>query len=93
MDDFAKTPSYFEATGDNLYYHQACMSPAGQKSFLAIGVNRSSGTLIIQAKENEATVSLTAIELRRLAGALLDAADAIENAERTGNIKLRNPTI
>ena len=91
MGDSVTAPSYFDATGDDIYYRHVFVTAAGQKGSIAIGVDLSAATLIIQVNEIEATASLTPIELRRLAGALLDAADAIENAKRTGNIKHRNP--
>lgn len=93
MDDSVTAPSYFDATGDDIYYRHTFVSVAGQKGFLAMGVDLLVATLVIQARGIETTVSLAPTELRRLAGALLDAADAIKNAERTGNIKSRNPDL
>lgn len=87
-------PPYLQVTGDSIYFRQRMDRSLGALSGhvdLALGVNQQFGSLVFTDKGVESAVSLSADEMRRLAGALLDASDAIDNAGRTGAIKYRNP--
>lgn len=73
--------------GDKIYYRYLNTTAHGSDHKLVVMVNRHEATVSIEGGEKEAWASLLPDEIRKLAGALLDAADAIENARRTGFIK------
>ena len=76
-----------KAMGDKIYYRYLNITAHGSDQELVVMVDMHEATVSIEGGRKEASASLTLDEIRKLAGALLDAADAIENARRTGFIK------
>lgn len=74
-----------EAIGEVILYRYANISASGVSQELVLIGGREEIILSIEGGRQEASASMSPAESRKLAGALLDAADALENAARSGS--------
>lgn len=88
MDDDHRTLS--QSVNCPVYYRYRQITPAGVDQELVVFVSFGDATISIEGCPREAAHGLPPDELRKLAGALLDAADAIDDSARTGVIKTKH---